>query len=77
MERIAQLLGDFDADWQKRMEEFAEGQRKDSVDSILSNRNQIAHGRNPGITLNRVRTYFECCEEVVDFVEGLVIDATS
>ena len=46
--------------------------RKDSIDSIMANRHQIAHGKPSAITLSRVRRYLDDIEEVIVFIERLI-----
>ncbi|MGA9453625.1 MAG: HEPN domain-containing protein [Verrucomicrobiia bacterium] len=43
--------------------------RKDAIDSVMNNRHQIAHGKNSGITIARVRGYLDKAEEVLNFIE--------
>ena len=70
-EAIAQLLGSFDSAWRKSFEVFAvDNNRKDAIDSIMANRNQIAHGRYSGITIARVDQYLMRIVEVVEYIEG-------
>ena len=69
-ERILQLAGDFDPAWRDQLETFLAGERKDHVDSVVANRNQIAHGASVGITYSRARDYFKSVNDVVDFIEN-------
>lgn len=56
--------------WAIELDNFlADDGRKDAVDSIMSNRHQIAHGQDTGITLARVNSYFVKCVAVVEFIE--------
>ena len=43
--------------------------RKDALDSIMNNRNQISHGGTVGITVDRVRDYLGRCVQVLEFIE--------
>ena len=72
MEKILQLTGAFSKDWKKELEAFVEGERKDAVDSIVANRNNIAHGRNVSLTLVRMKKYFEKALEVTEFIKRKV-----
>ena len=44
--------------------------RKDAIDSIMANRHLIAHGKNSGISLVRVKDYLEKSIEVIEFIEN-------
>jgi hypothetical protein len=46
-----------------------QNKRKDAIDSIMANRHQIAHGKDVGITVARVKEYLEKVVEIVDFIE--------
>jgi hypothetical protein len=70
-EKILQLTGDFDSSWREALEEYLEAERKDHVDSVVANRNQIAHGANVGVTYFRALAYFTSVKETVAFVDGL------
>ena len=67
-ERLLTLIGSFDRDWRRELEQFIEGARRDSLDSIVALRNKIAHGESVGVTYNRIRDYYGHVQEVVDFI---------
>jgi hypothetical protein len=61
----------FDPSWVDDLEAFlASGGRKDAIDAIMSNRHLVAHGKDSGISLARVRDYLMKSDEVVEFIEG-------
>ena len=66
--RLLQLVGRFDSKWHQELEQFIMGERKDALDSIVANRNQIAHGQTVGITYARVQKYYESICQIVDFL---------
>ena len=49
-----------------------DGLRRNAIDSIMSNRHQIAHGGSAQITVSRVREYLPHCIEVVEFIEDQI-----
>lgn len=67
-ERLLQLVGRFDLNWRKELEEFIAGERKAALDSIVANRNQIAHGQSGDLTYARVQTYYANICEIVEFL---------
>lgn len=70
-QRFPEIVGAFDDTWRINLESFlAESGRKDAIDSIMANRNQIVHGKDSGITLVRVNQYLEKCVEVIVFLEA-------
>jgi hypothetical protein len=73
-DRFLEVARMFDRNWAENLEAFLEeddGHRKNAVDSIMSNRHLIAHGRSATITVARVREYLQASVEVVEYVELL------
>lgn len=70
-ERLLQMVGTFSPEWRDQLEQYISGERRDALDSVVANRNSIAHGESVGLTYDRMRGYFGRVREVVDFVEGL------
>jgi len=69
MPRILEILGKFKGQWRENLAAKSEGRLKDAVDSIVANKNNIAHGRDVGVTYVTVKDYFECAKEVIGLLE--------
>ena len=72
-QRFIEVAGSFNATWREELEEYLrddDGSRKEALDSIMNNRNQIAHGKSTGISVHMVREYFNRCVDVLEFIEG-------
>jgi hypothetical protein len=69
MEKIAGLVGSFSSQWESDLRIATEGELKDAVDSIVANRNKIAHGEDVGITYARVQDYYKRIVRVLELVE--------
>ena len=72
-----ELLGSFDPDWKRDLEEFLVDEPKDAVDSIVDLRNTIAHGGSVGLTYNRIKKYYQQAQLVIDRVEKLCVPDTT
>jgi hypothetical protein len=72
-ERLIGVLGSFDPDWRRHLEMFLVDEYKDAVDGIVDLRNNIAHGRNVGITMTRVQNYYVRIKGVVERVAQLCL----
>jgi len=70
--RILNLLASFDSDWRIDMEAYLVDELKDAVDSVVNNRNAIAHGRYSGLTISRVSDYHRRVDRVIDHIAQLV-----
>lgn len=72
-ENIAELLGSFDSDWKKSVEEFFPSQDGDgAIGSLIANRHLIAHGRDSQVTLRRVKDWHEVAVRVIEHVQACV-----
>ncbi len=69
MERILQLTRLFSPQWEEHLRNSIEGEPKDAIDSIVANRNRIAHGEDVGITYVRIKSYYESAIKVVEVIE--------
>lgn len=76
--RFVEITGMFDANWGRRLQEFLEEepQRRDAINTIMSNRNKIAHGEDSQITIHQVRQHLPRSVEVVEFIENQCMGGT-
>lgn len=64
---ICSLLQAFDTAWKDRIDQYADSKIRSDIGSIVSNRNEIAHGRNSQISFGRLMPWIAtakllCCE---------------
>ena len=70
-EKILSIVGTFKKEWQQQLEIYVSDEgRKDAIDSIMANRNLIAHGKDVGITLARLNQFFKRTIEVLEQIEN-------
>lgn len=70
-DRLVKIASSFDASWGKQLESFLEQDfRAEAINSIISNRHLIVHGRNSSITVGQVKSYLGKIVEVAEFIEG-------
>lgn len=67
--------GQFDRDWKTAIATFIDGESKEAIDSVVTQRHAIAHGDVSDITLGDVERYFGRITRVVEFVEDLLLPA--
>ena len=70
--RFVETARSFSKGWADDLDHFLDedGQRRrNAIDSIMSNRHQIAHGESGQISIGRVREYLPGCVEVIEFIE--------
>ena len=60
----------FKREWGQELESFVTQEaRKEAIDSIMANRHLIAHGKNSGVTVARLRQWLDKSVEIVEFIE--------
>jgi hypothetical protein len=69
IEAILQLVGSFNSDWRDTVEKQLDDELKEAVNSIVRNRNQIAHGADVGITFGQIYRYYERSNRVIKIIE--------
>ena len=74
MEKILEVTRSFSADWEDELRRATEGALKDAVDTIVANRNQLAHGRDVGITVARMKDCYAAARAVIDLIEAQCSD---
>lgn len=67
-DRLLTLVGRFSAEWRDELDEFLEAEeRKGRVNALIGIRNDVAHGRNQGVSRLQVYEYYELANELVDW----------
>lgn len=69
MGRIIQLTKSFSDQWAEQLELSTEGKLKYAIDSIIANRNSIAHGGTVGITYARIQDYYQSAIKVIELID--------
>jgi hypothetical protein len=69
MGSITELFGSFNPDWKTALEAATQGQLSDSVNSIVGNRNKIAHGDSVSLSLGGLSAYYDDAVKVIDLLQ--------
>lgn len=72
-EKIMVLLSSFDPAWRRHFEVAQSNEIKDAIDSIVNNRNQIAHGRQVGISIVTFSNYYKHVKSFIDELDILIV----
>ncbi|MCW2993826.1 MAG: hypothetical protein JWQ18_1321 [Conexibacter sp.] len=62
---LAALAGDFNPAWRVSLDLVLQDERKAALDSVVANRNVIAHGRSVGIGIVQIGTYHGQVKNVI------------
>ena len=63
--KILDLLATFDELWKESLEFDLSDEEKDSIDSVVANRNLIAHGKDTNISFVRVKGWWSVIKKVI------------
>lgn len=69
---ILVTVGRFDPEWREHFETTTDDEVKDAIDSIVNNRNQIAHGVQVGISLATFSGYYKSVKRFIVDLETFV-----
>jgi hypothetical protein len=70
MHKILALSDEFSEEWAAELKRETAGARRAAIDSIVNNRNKIAHGDDVSISYGQLKEYYERVLEVVDLIDG-------
>ena len=72
--KLRDTLGLFSTEWQEQFVMFIQDnqQLKASLDSIITNRNNIAHGQHVSLTLKSVKQYYDDIKKVIKELDKII-----
>ena len=69
MGNIIDLLKSFNSEWARLVESVATDEMKQAINSIVADRNSIAHGGDQGITYSTIQRYYQNAVAVIELIE--------
>jgi len=73
-EKLVQLLGSFSSEWKDTFIQKRTETQKAAIDSVVANRHQIAHGRFVGLTLSRMKQYYDEVVQAIVLIDEQCIN---
>lgn len=70
--KIVSLLGEFSSEWQSEFESRITEEQRSSLNSVVSNRNNIAHGNSDSITYRSMKVYYADIKEVTKTLISII-----
>ncbi len=68
--KLSETAYNFKGIWGDQLERYLNDDgRREAIDSIVATRHAIAHGKNTGITLMRLRDYYRRAVAVMQYIE--------
>lgn len=75
-QKFVEISSQFSKSWGAELELFvATDGRKEAIDAIMANRNNIVHGGSSGITISRLTDYLDKSIEVLEYIESKTLGA--
>ncbi len=73
--RLEELLATFDQEWGNDLKTFFgdDPARRDALNSVVANKNKIAHGEDSNVSYVVLRSWRTSLQETAAFVEGLCL----
>jgi len=70
MQNIVNLAHSFSPAWGKELKDATDGELKDAIDTVVSNKNNIAHGKDVQITLIGIKNYYARAWKVLGIIDN-------
>ena len=71
IENIIEMLNKFDDAWGTEIKKFSKQERA-SLDSIVTHRNDVAHGKSSSVTLSDVKKWHESAKKVIEKIDEII-----
>lgn len=71
-ERIENLLSSFNPKFKDAFTSLLSDEGKDALDSVIANKNNIAHGRNVGVSYIRVRNWYDNIKKIIVSIRSVL-----
>ncbi len=68
MQRICEVARSFSPEWGLALEKDVE--MRDSINSIIANRHQIAHGRSSDVTIGRLQPWYKDAVRLINTIKA-------
>ncbi|HLO17477.1 MAG TPA: HEPN domain-containing protein [Anaerolineales bacterium] len=71
-EKLAKFLNQFNSEWKREFENKLSDEELAAIDSVVANRNEIAHGRNVGVSYVHVRDWYKNVKKAIEKISIIV-----
>lgn len=71
-EKTYRLLEKFSTDWSEKFKEEVSEQCKSSLDAVISNRHNIAHGQQNSLSFRQVEQYYNDIKSVITILKDII-----
>jgi len=71
-EKLVKLLQRFCIEWATDFESQITDKQKNSLNSIIANRNSIAHGHQDNLSFNSMKSYYSDLKEIIKLLKTII-----
>jgi hypothetical protein len=71
---IKGFLNSFNKEWTKTLNQIIDNESWDALDSIVRQKNLIAHGNDSAITFNEIKTYYSNSIKIIKELDRLILE---
>ncbi len=71
-DKIHKLFDTFSSDWTLNLETKITEDLKSSLNAIISNRNNIAHGNNDSITFRNMKIHYQNMKKIIGILDTII-----
>ena len=72
---ICNLIEKFDKDWSNKLKSLVDVRERTALDSIVNNKNNIAHTGQSSITLKQIKEYYIDSRKVIEKLVSIIFDS--
>lgn len=70
--KLDSFLNSFSTDWWDEFEKGLSADMKSSLNSVISNRNNIAHGNPDSITFRNMKTHYDNMKKIIGLLDSII-----
>lgn len=71
-EKLNVFLNSFDSEWWDKFKDQLSDSMKSSLNSVISNRNNIAHGNPDNITFTNMKEHYENIKKIINIIDLII-----
>jgi len=71
-DKLNTFLNSFDSDWWEKFNNQLSDSMKSSLNSVISNRNNIAHGNTDNITFTNMKEHYKNIKKIINIIDSII-----
>ncbi len=71
--KLDTFMNSFSSEWWSEFNKYLSDDMKSSLNSVISNRNNIAHGNQDNITFRNMKTHYTNMKKIISIIDKIII----